>query len=63
MDKFSKNSQLSNFMNIRLVLVELFLEDEQTGGQMDGQPQTKLIITFRSVSDASKTEYFVYDAT
>jgi hypothetical protein len=47
-------------MKIRLVQVELFLEDERT---VDGQTgTTKLIITFRSFSDASKTGYFVYDA-
>ena len=33
LDKFSKNTQLSNFINIRLVRVELLLEGERTDRQ------------------------------
>ena len=51
-------------MKFRLVRVELFLEDERTGGRTDGKTDmTKLIITFRSFSDTSEIGYFVYDAT
>jgi len=32
-DRFSKNTQISNFMKIRLVGAELFHADRQTDGQ------------------------------
>jgi hypothetical protein len=36
-DRFSKNTQMSNFMKIRPVGTELFSADEWKEGQSDGQ--------------------------
>jgi hypothetical protein len=46
---FSKNTQISNFMKIRLVGAELFHADKRTG-------MTKLIVAFRNFSDAPKNQ-------
>jgi hypothetical protein len=59
-ERFSKNIQISNFMKIRSVGTELFHVDLQTDGQTDRQTYkqadiTKLIITFRNYSNATKT--------
>jgi len=35
LDRFSKNTQISNFMKMRPVGAELFNEDERTDGQAD----------------------------
>jgi hypothetical protein len=45
-DRFSRNTQISNFMKIRQVGAESFHEDGQTDGQTD---TTQLIVTFRNL--------------
>jgi hypothetical protein len=45
--KFSKNTQVSNFMKIRSVVVELFRADRRTD-------MTKLKFVFRNFANASK---------
>ena len=46
-DRFSKNTQISNFMKIRPVEAEVFHADVQTD-------MTKLIVTYRNSENASK---------
>ena len=50
LDKFSKNIQISNFMKILIVGPELFHADGQTD-------VTKLIVAFRSSTNASEHYY------
>ena len=49
-DRFSKNTQISNFTKIRPVGAELFHADRRT-------KMTKLIIAFRNFANASKTPF------
>ena len=42
---YSRNTQISNFIKIRLVAAELFRADGQTDGQAD---MTKAIVAFRN---------------
>ena len=46
-DRFSKNTQISNFMKIRTAGAQLFHADGQTD-------MTKLIVTFRNFANAPK---------
>ena len=50
LDTFSNNTQMSNFMKIRLASNDLF----QADGRTDGQTVTKLIVTFHKFAKASK---------
>jgi hypothetical protein len=45
---FSKNTQISNFIKLRPVGVELFQADGETGGKTD---MTKLIIAFHNFTN------------
>jgi hypothetical protein len=49
LDRFSKNHQTSNFMEIRLVGAEFFHADEQTD-------MTKLVVAFRNFANALKNK-------
>jgi len=49
--RFSKNSQISNLMQIRPVGANLLYEDRRTDGRTD---MTKLIIIFRNFANAPK---------
>ena len=51
-DMFSKNTQISNFLKIRPVGVELFNVDRRTDIQID---MTKLIVAFCNFAKAPKT--------
>jgi len=51
LDRFSKNTQMSNFMKISPVGVELFHADARTDGHTS---MTKLIIAFRNYVKAPK---------
>ena len=51
LDRFSKNSQISNFTRTRLVGAELFHAERQTDGERDRHD--KLIVAFRSFSSAA----------
>jgi len=51
LDRFSKNTQISNFMTIRLVGEPSFLM--RADGCTNGQPDmTKLIVAFRNFANA-----------
>ena len=52
LDRFSRNPQISNFVNIRSVRAELFHPDIRTSGQAD---ITKLIVAVRNFAKAPKT--------
>jgi len=67
LDRFSKNTQISNFMKIRPVGVELFHADRRRAGRRD---MTKLIVSFRNSANAPKklaavsiNPYFLWAAT
>ena len=47
LNRFSKNSQISNFMKIRPVVAELFRTDKRTD-------MTNLIVAFRNFANATK---------
>jgi hypothetical protein len=49
--EISKNTQISNFMNIRLVRAELFHADRRTH---EGTDMTKLIVAIRNFANARK---------
>ena len=49
--RFSKNAEISNFMEIRLVEAELSHEDRRTDGQTD---MTKLTVAVRNFANAPK---------
>jgi len=51
LDRFSKGTQISNFMKIRPVGAELFYADRRTDGQTN---MTKLTVAFRSLANAPK---------
>ena len=62
LDRFSKNTCISNFMKIRPVGAELFHADGRTEADM-----TKVIIVFRNFANAHKSRhlrlglcYFIY---
>ena len=65
LDKFSKNTQISNVTNIRPVGAELFLADGQTGKQGDERTDRqagrrtdrhpKLTVTLRDFMNAAET--------
>jgi hypothetical protein len=65
-DRFSKNTQIQNFMKIRPVGAELFRADGSTDGQTD---TTELIVAFRNsgnvygISSFKVTGRFVYRDT
>ena len=52
LDRFAKNTQISNFIEIRAVGDGLFHADGQTDGQAD---TTKLIVAFSNFAKAPKT--------
>ena len=56
---FSKNPQISNFMEIRPVGAEVFHADRQTGGWTD---MTKLIVTFCNFAHGSKNLHTISDS-
>ena len=58
--RFSKQSQISNFIKIRLVGAEmLFHADRQASRQTDGRTYlTKLIVVFRNFANAPKNGLF-----
>ena len=47
LDRFSKNTQIPNFVKIRSVGVELFHADRQTD-------MMKLVVSFRNIANAPK---------
>jgi hypothetical protein len=49
--RFSKNNQISKFLNICLVGAELFHEDRRTDGQPD---MTKLVVAFHNFANVLK---------
>jgi hypothetical protein len=51
LDRYSKNTQISNLMKIRPVGADLFHADGRTDGRTD---MTKLIIGFRNSENAPK---------
>jgi len=54
-DRFSKNTQISNFMKIRLVEAELSLADGWTNGRAGRQKDmTKLIVVFPNFANEPK---------
>ena len=56
LDRFSTNTQISNFMKIRPLGTELFYADRQTDTLTDRRTYTmKLIVAFRNFVDALKT--------
>ena len=62
LDRFTKNSQISNFIKFCQMWVELLdaegQRDGRTEGRTDGQADmTKLILAFRYDAKASKTCY------
>ena len=52
LDRFLKNTQMSNFIKIRPVGAELLLVDVRTYGQID---MTKLIVAFRNFANTPKS--------
>jgi hypothetical protein len=52
MDRFSKNTQISNFMKVYTLEAELFRAD----GRMNGQTtdMAKIIVAFRNFANAAK---------
>ena len=57
LDKFSKNTQISNFTRIHPVGTEFFRADRQTDRQTDRQKEgqtniTKLIVAFQNIANA-----------
>ena len=52
LNRFAKNTQMSNIKEIRPVGAELFHVDEQTDGQAD---TTKLTVAFSNFANALKT--------
>ena len=55
--RFSKNTQISNFMKIRLGVNELFHADRETTNM------TKLIVPFRNFANAPKIYIYIYTQT
>jgi hypothetical protein len=52
LDRFSKNTEIPNFMKIRPVGAEFF----HAGGRMEGQTDiTRLIVVFRNFANALKS--------
>ena len=58
LDRFSKNSQISQFMKIRPVRTELFHVDRQTDGQTD---MKKLIVTCRNFEKSPRNRNFAVE--
>jgi hypothetical protein len=55
LDRVSKKSQISNFINIRLIGVEPFHADRRAEGQTDGRmDMVKLIVAFRNFACAPR---------
>jgi hypothetical protein len=62
LDRFSKNTQISNLIQIRPVGAELFHEDGWTDGQIDGQTErqtnmTQLIVAFTILRTRQKSTW------
>jgi hypothetical protein len=58
-DKFSKNTQISNLIKILPMEAELFHAERRTEGQTDRQTDmTKLIVAFRNFAKATKNSKF-----
>jgi hypothetical protein len=57
LDRFSKNTQTSNFIKIRPVLAKLFHADWQTHRRTDGQTDRydEVIVAFRNSANAPNT--------
>jgi hypothetical protein len=52
LDRFSKNSHISNFLKIRPVGAELFHADGQTDGRTEKRTEkTQLIVAFRNFAN------------
>jgi len=57
LDKFSKNTQISNFMKDRPLAAELFYADGRTDEQRD---MTKLIVAFRNFENVPKNRMLLW---
>ena len=58
LDRFSKNTQISDLIKVRPVEAELFHADGQANGETDRREDiTKLIDVFRNFANAPKNVY------
>jgi len=55
-DRFSKNTQISNFIKTRPVKAEVFHADRWTNRRTD---MTRLIFTFRNFANAPKNQILI----